>query len=294
MRPQGGTELLYQSLVKRLQSELEKVNLIVSVCSFDTLSNTKPNILWQHLHIDQPNVQLLHDPNYVNQLNQLIFVSEWQKNQFISTFPAIDPNKCVVLRNAIDPIPAHQKPKDKPNLIYTSMPNRGLEVLLEVFARLDRTATLTIFSSNIIYGDSYSRSIGAKYDHLFLKAKSMKNVFYRGFAMNNVVRQELEKAHFLVYPSIFPETSCVSAIEAGSAGCKIITTKFGALPETCGDWAEYTDFVLTSDLIVNYTVNLQEAIDNYIGTYQSQVEWFNARYSWGNRIQEWKMLLDNL
>ena len=35
-----------------------------------------------------------------------------------------------------------------------------------------------------------------------------------------------------VYPSIFEETFCASALEALSAGLHVITTNFGALPET--------------------------------------------------------------
>ena len=53
--------------------------------------------------------------------------------------------------------------------------------------------------------------------------------------------------NLFVYPSIFEETFCASALEALSAGLHVITTNFGALPETCAEWPVY----------VNYTGNLK-------------------------------------
>ena len=42
-----------------------------------------------------------------------------------------------------------------------------------------------------------------------------------------------------VYPSIFEETSCASALEALASGVHVITNNFGALYETCAEWPVY-------------------------------------------------------
>ena len=39
---------------------------------------------------------------------------------------------------------------------------------------------------------------------------------YHGFKPNDVVRKALSEAHIFAYPSIWVETSCISAIEAMS------------------------------------------------------------------------------
>ena len=62
-----------------------------------------------------------------------------------------------------------------------------------------------------------------------------------------------------VYPCIFEETFCASALEALAAGLHVITTNFGALPETCAEWPVY----------VNYTKNL-ELLDRIIKAYTNE------------------------
>ena len=95
----------------------------------------------------------------------------------------------------------------------------------------------------------------------------MKNVVYKGYAMNKAVHKAVQQAHILAYPSIFEETSCLAAIEAGAAGCKIVTTDYGALKETCGDWASYIEFTPNRrELVQNYAELLQKEIDNYLNT----------------------------
>ena len=51
-----------------------------------------------------------------------------------------------------------------------------------------------------------------------------------------------------VYPSIFEETSCVSALEALASGVHVITNNYGALYETCAEWPVY----------VNYSTNYEQ------------------------------------
>ena len=45
-----------------------------------------------------------------------------------------------------------------------------------------------------------------------------------------------------VYPSIFEETSCASALEALASGVHVITNNFGALYETCAEWPVYVNY----------------------------------------------------
>jgi glycosyltransferase involved in cell wall biosynthesis len=227
------------------------------------------------------------DRTFTDQVDRFVYVSEWQKNQFQMRFP-VDESKNLVIRNAIQDIEFKYKPTDKIRLIYTSMPNRGLEILLDAFELLNRTdVELIIYSSNIIYGKGYGTN--SQIEQLFHRCKTMKNVIYKGFAMNQAVRRAVQQAHILAYPSIYEETSCLSAIEAGAAGCRIVTTNYGALSETCGEHATYVDYSDDRrELTYNYSHALNTAINNYSSEgLLEQSDWFNLKYSWDIRKTEW-------
>ena len=296
MKPLGGTEILYNGFLKHVGNYWqENTNIILSTCDPRLVDQSKRNILWQHISYDQRNAQMMNDIEFVNMINQFVYVSNWQLNQYQQRFPIHSCNN-VVLKNAIEPIEYIEKPTDKIRLIYTSMPFRGLDVLLDAFDLINNgDVELVVYSSNVIYGTNYSNAVGNSYDQLFNRCKSTPNVIYKGYAMNKAVKKAVQSAHILAYPSTFEETSCLAAIEAGAAGCKIVTTELGALPETCNNWATYVPFTNNrTELVHNYAETLKKAIDNYSSScynIQAQSHWFNEQYSWLNRATEWHQLL---
>lgn len=297
MKPIGGTELLYNNLIKYLGTDWQKrINLLVSVCDQRYIDPARRNIMWQHLSYDQGNVQNMHDRSFVEAVDDYVYISNWQLAQFQEKFD-ITGTKNHIIKNAIDPIPYIEKPRDKLRLIYTSTPNRGLEILLDALKIINnKDIELVVFSSNAIYGHGYSNSMHGKYEQLFHRCKTTPGIVYRGYAMNTVVRKTLQSAHILAYPSIYEETSCLAAIEAGAAGCKIVTTDYGALRETCGTYATYVKYDDDKTALTEaYAEQLKAEIENYssIGA-QDQSNWFNDYYAWTNRAKEWQNFFNNI
>lgn len=295
MKPIGGTELLYNNLIKYVGTDWSTdINLIVSICDSGLIDPNRTNVVWQHLSYDQQNIYGMIDRNFTDSIDKFVYVSDWQRDQFQTRYP-VDESKNLVIRNAISKLEFKTKPTDKFKLIYTSMPNRGLEILLDAFELLNRTdVELTVYSSNIIYGKGYGTNLHI--EQLFHRCRTMKNVTYKGFAMNQAVRQAVQSAHILAYPSIYEETSCLSAIEAGAAGCRIVTTDYGALSETCGEHATYVEYSDNRQkLTYDYSQALNDAINNYSsdGLLESS-NWFNDRYSWDIRKTEWNKFFGEL
>lgn len=299
MKPMGGSELLHKNLLKYVGNNWEsKINLILSFTDLRFLDSSRINVVWQHLYTDQGAAQGMHYPVFTDKVDHFVYVSNWQKQQFDLHFGVEHLNNHVI-KNAIEPIEFIEKPKDKLRLIYTSMPDRGLEILLEAWRILNRKdIELVVYSSNIIYGKGYSDSRKGLYDQLFHRCKTTPGIVYKGFALNQAVRKALQYSHILAYPSTYPETSCLAAIEAGAAGCKIVTTDFGALPETCDKWANFTAYTDNfKNLAESYAVNLNQAIDNYQSqahNIQEQSVWFNSYYSWAKRAQEWTKFFNDI
>ena len=299
MKPQGGSELLYNNLIKYVGDDWQsKINLILSFIDSNLLLPEKINVVWQHLYIDQGAVANMSMTQITNSIEHYVYVSDWQKTSFINHYN-VEHLSNTVIKNAIEPIEFKEKPRNKIQLIYTSMPDRGLEVLLEAWRIMNRTdVELIVYSSNIIYGKGYSDSRKGLYDKLFSICKNTKNIQYRGFGLNRAVRRALQSAHIFAYPSIFPETSCLSAIEAGAAGCKIVTTDLAALPETCGSWATYVPSTNNiKQLSESYADVLSKTIDNYHSesyNIKEQSRWFNDYYSWEKRAEEWREFFNKI
>jgi len=294
MQPLGGSEILNNNLLKYTGQDWQKtVNLVLSVCDPAYIDPGRVNVIWQHLAYDQGAIRGMANADFIKSVDHFVYVSNWQLEQFENRFET-NLSKNHVIRNAIEPIEFKEKPTDKIKLIYTSTPNRGLEILLKAFKILNRNdIELTVFSSNIIYGKGYSNQLAGTHDHLFHQCRTTPGIVYRGYAMNKAVRQALQSSHILAYPSIYEETSCLAAIEAGSAGCRIVTTNLGALPETCNNWATYVDYQYGDDLDLlaeRYAQTLNTAIDSYWAnsyTMNDQSRWFNEQYSWHTRATEW-------
>jgi glycosyltransferase involved in cell wall biosynthesis len=297
MNPRGGTEILHGKLQQYVPDIiLNKINLVISDCNPELLSTTKHNVLWQHVNTDQRVASNLQDKNYQAQISKFVFVSDWQRQKFNHVF-GTSLDKSIVLLNACDEVAYKPKTKtSKLKLIYTSTPWRGLEILLESFKLLNRNdIELDVYSSTVIYGIDFMKN---QYDWLWNKCRATPGVNYRGYATNKGIHRALENSHILAYPSIFEETSCLAAIEAGCHGLEIVTTDLAALPETCGSLANYVKF--TTDykkLILDYAAALNNAIDNYWQQQEklySQSLWFNLRYNWTNRALEWENLINEL
>jgi len=300
--PKGGTEILHEQLLSRLQPEdLEGVNLIRSICHPDLIKKDQINIVWQHLSYDQPNAQLMHDRRFVDQVDYFVYVSHWSFNRFREKF-AIPEYKSFVLKNATPTFTniVKKDSKEKLKLIYTSTPWRGLSVLLLATEYLNKHRDdfeVHVYSSTDIYGEAFKKAEGNNYDGLFERCKNTKNMVFHGYATNDEIRKAVSESHLYVYPSIFEETSCLSVIEAMSAGCHVVTTNYGALPETCGEFATMIEF---EPNLKKLAERFCYALDGVLTKYRAkgyeqdltlQMNYYKQYYSWDTRINEWRNFL---
>ena len=295
----GGSENQLRLLLKHLPDESFKdINLILNNTNHDLIEKNKINVLWMQHFVNQEEAKNLGSKDYVNKLDYIVFNSNWNFEKFQYQFK-IPESKSLVIKNAIEKIDFHEKPKDKINLVYHTTPWRGLIHLLKVFKRLNLQNTeLNICSSTIIYGKKFDSILGKKYENIFEECKNTKNVNYLGFVENNKIIELLKNMHIYSFPSIWPETSCISAIEAMAAGCEIVTSNLGALYETCAPFATFVGFDSNFD---NFEKKYQKALENSVKNFWSkenqkkirfQQEVINLTYSWNARSQEWIYFLD--
>ena len=291
----GGSENQFRLLLKNLSDEdFKDINLILNNTDRNLIEKNKINILWMHHFINQKEAQNLASKKFVEKLDHIVFNSNWNFENHTKYFD-IPKNKSIVIRNAIEKINFNEKPKDKINLIYHTTPWRGLSILLKVFKKLNlKNVELNVCSSTIIYGKKFDSILGKKFENIFEECKNTKNINYFGFMENKKIIELLKKMHIFANPSIWTETSCVSAIESMAAGCEVVTTNLGALPETCSSFGTFVNFDKNLDeLEKNYSKILLNSIENFWSEKNQkklklQIEKINSSYSWDVRSMEWK------
>lgn len=192
-----------------------------------------PNVLYCHdLPTDPESMRALRDGGW-KKFDFFVFVSHWQRDQYIAVHQ-IPYSKCTVIRNAVErPEPTDPKPSDKIRFIYHTTPHRGLELLVPVFERLSEIFPdklhLDVFSSFGVYG---WRQRDEPYEPIFERIRAHPGMTYHGAVENGRVLDALDAAHVFLYPCIWPETSCIAALEAMSRGVLLVCPNFAALSET--------------------------------------------------------------
>jgi UDP-glucose:(glucosyl)LPS alpha-1,2-glucosyltransferase len=232
----GGTEMMLRELEKRVSPDLLGEFQIIPSRLQGELDPTKIRLLWLHDLPSDPESDKLLLNNGWQRFHRLVCVSHWQMNAYHQYYK-IPLGKFVVLQNAIEPIPAHEKPTDKIRLVYTSTPHRGLNILSAVFKKLStehENLELNVFSSFKLYG--WPEENDKPFEALFDDLRGQDNVVYHGSQPNEVVRETLQQSHIFAYPSIWQETSCLCLLEAMSAGLICVHPNYAALPETAGHW----------------------------------------------------------
>ena len=297
----GGSENQLRLLLKYLPDRSFKdINLILNNANYDLIEKDKINILWMHHFVNQKEAQNLGLKDFVKKLDHIVFNSNWNCEKHIDQFK-IPKNKSVVIKNAIEKIDFEEKPKDKINLVYHTTPWRGLTLLLRVFKKLNlKNVELNVCSSTIIYGKKFDAVLGKEFENIFNECKNTKNINYFGFVDNKKIIHMLKKMHIFSHPSIWPETSCIAAIESMASGCQVVTTTLGALPETCSSFGTFVDFDRNLDsLEKKYSEVLLNSIMNFWSDENQnklklQRETINATYSWDVRSIEWKNFFNEM
>lgn len=297
----GGTEVLMDTLISKLDPELTQ-NFQFIASRVRELRDDKIRLYHLHDLPGDPETNHLKNDSSRDRFHKIIYCGNWQMNQYQSQLAIPHDSKTCVLETAIEPISADliDKSSDEIRLIYTSTPQRGLEILIPVFEELAKhhdNIVLDVFSSYKIYGWD---GADAQFEHLYEKCRQHPKINYHGFASNDTVREYLGKAHILAYPSIWLECNSKSLIEAMSAGVMCVHPNFGGLPDTAGGMTVMYNW--DQDLNVHANIfyqMLNQAIAS-VKSEQSQnylkfvKHYADTRYNWTKVAAQWDVMLRGL
>jgi len=304
MKPLGGTELQHNFLQKYVSKELlDKFQICTSVPGKVPLAKDKINILWQKMAPDQPHFQeFFSDKDKINQYDFYVFNSHWNYEQFRKTF-TLPHEKCTVIKNGIPEIKQRDnKPKrEKIKLIYHPTPWRGLSILLGAMQLIKNpNIELDVYSSTKIYGSDFEKESDDQYKELYDQAKQLPNVNYIGYKPNEYILENLHTYDAFVYPNIWEETSCISALESLACGLYVATTDNGALYETCSEFPIYIPYDENWKNLAQQFASVIEEIPNQINDpgchthLEFQKKFFNHFYNWKIIAGHWTGFLQGV
>lgn len=299
----GGTEIAKRKLAGMIdESLLEDFQII---CSREReLQEDKIRVFWCHDLPEDPESAKFRDESWRDKYHKFVFISNWQYQRYQLMHGLPHNTKSIILESGIDPAPdtCLNKPDDgKIRLVYTSTPQRGLEILLPVFEHLAETNPdihLDVFSSFKIYGwDEMDKQFEPLYDTV----RNHPQMTYHGFTPNDKLREFLNTADIFAYPSIWTETSCRAMLEAMSAGLVCVHPNLGALPETSGSLnvMYHSDMDDKNNHANLFAGNLQAAIKlvrekNQVNMINFNKFYVDSRYNIDYIKNKWDIMLKNL
>jgi glycosyltransferase involved in cell wall biosynthesis len=174
------------------------------------------------LGLKTPNDSLIRQVS-AGDINLLIAFSGFQRNLYIKDFGYPTDAAWVVTADGLDTSDyANQRPK---------VPGRFLHAAPAIH-EAHPDSELFIASSHLLRGIAVEedlRRAGALYERA--KAMASDGVHYLGrLAKPDLIELQLT-AQFYLYPTTYPETCCIAAMEAAAAGAVIVCSPAGALPD---------------------------------------------------------------
>ena len=301
MQPRGATEIQMEMLHKHVPKELlDQVQICTSVPGKVPIDPNKVNILWQKNSWDQINLQeFFGNKERHKEYDWYVFNSHWNYEKFRYFFD-IPTERSTVIKNGINNFPKRKiyKKGEPIKLLHHNTPWRGLNVVLRAMQEIKNpNITLDVYSSTQVYGDQFKQQNDDAFKPLYEQAKQLPNVNYIGYKPNEYILEHMNEYDMYVYPSVFEETFCVSAMEALAAGVHVITNNFGALYETCSEWPVYINYNKNYETMAVATAAAIEVAASYLhedyiqNHLEEQQKFYKRFYNWHKKGMEWESFL---
>lgn len=297
----GGTELAKRKLASIIDPNLLENFQII--CSRPReLMEDKIRIFWAHDLAQDPESVKFRESSFRDQFHKFVFISNWQMQQYQMVHGMHYDTKSVVLESGIEPVnlDAIEKDDDIIRLVYTSTPQRGLDILVPVFEKLaekHKNIHLDVFSSFKLYG---WEEADKQFEPLYDKIRNHPQMTYYGFVPNDTLKAHLNKSHIFAYPCTWVETSCRAMLEAMSAKLVCVHPNYGALPDTSGSLNVMYQGSSNKDEHANIFMSHLDSAINYVHEKQhGPMVQFNKifvdnRYNLTNIKAKWEHTLGEL
>jgi len=217
--------------------------------------------------------------NMSRRLSGIVTVGDSQRDEIIIPNYKLNRELFTTIKNGITLTPLTQQERCPMSFIYASGPDRGLWNLLKMWPAILQKwhwATLQIF-----HGLS-------EQDVQKINQMHLPRVYPMGRIKQSDLFKKLQIIDYWLYPSIFFETCCTTAIEMCYYGPICISTKLGALKENNVGLLIDNETFQTD--VMNHLEYLEAHPEQKDAIRQRQYNWAKHQ-TWESRVDQWKELL---
>ncbi len=259
-------------------------------------------LLWVHdIHCGpaSPNME-----RWLYQFDRVLCLSRWHKEYFASCYPTLHPDRIIVTRNGIDPARfAAELPKQN-ILPFTSSPNRGLITLLGLMPAIrERVPDAVVHGAYGLdtwltfakqRGDAAELAEIDRYQRTIDEAQRAGFLVWHGKVTQKKIAELFLSAKIWAYPTDFPETSCISAMEAMAAGAVPVCTRRAALGETVKHGVVIDDVPNAGQWFVDECVRLMTRESVRAPIAQTARRYAFENLSWEGLAKDWSQMFGQL
>jgi beta-1,4-mannosyl-glycoprotein beta-1,4-N-acetylglucosaminyltransferase len=210
-----------------------------------------------------------------------ICLTEWHKELYLNKYSQLQ-NKLHIINNGLDINSFKQVGhKIKNKFIYSSRPERGLQVILQLWPQILNEipdATLSVAT----YGKFPSNDFEFMLKNII---DSFPSMHYLGNLNVSNLYEEMRTAEYWLYPTSWPETSCITALEMLMSEVICLYYPVAGLINTVGDYGIQIEQGNEVDTIINLT-------EKKTGLLRKNGKNYALSCSWENRAINWIKLLD--
>lgn len=238
----------------------------------------------------------------LRKIDKFITLSPWHADFFLQYHQNIPKDKIIIIPNGFDlaRYDNNNTTKIKGRMIYSSSPDRGLDVLLDCMPKIRKQvpeAHLKVFYGFTTW-EACIKQRGNKQEIAWMEQikRQLKQPGVEYFGRINQIQlaEEFKQAELWGFPSHFTETHCVTANESQAAGTPVITTNLAALSTTVGDSGIILDGDSRSEAYQsNFISACTQILTNKLlwDEYSKRGLQKVKQYDWCNIIKEWVKLL---
>jgi glycosyltransferase involved in cell wall biosynthesis len=279
------------------EQDFEAIITLTSPHNAQSLKQAAPRALqiaWLHLLASQPDMKSL--PAAAPFIDCAVMVSHYQRDAlgFAGPSQVIGNGIAPAFENMFASAAELQAAKEN-RAVYTSIPDRGLDWLVESFPQAGVETRLDVYSGMRIY-QRPDGELGA----LYARINAMPHCRRHDAIGQRALADAIRSAAFLTYPGNIPETYCIVALEAIAAGLKVVALAMGALPETTLGFADLMPLngVHGEQVPGLFAAHIRRNVEDFLARPQAWAEERFAqsrevgrRCSWTMRAKEWEAFL---